>query len=145
MEEEDSRFIWSSVAALMYGGLATWFTSVTGYLHGPPGGGGRPLSIAAIFSAVGIGYWTWNRWVEGRESPSVLLAGVSGLVTGTLSHVTMWFMWGLWNVIEAPALLSGWVLPAIFSLLFFGWATAAIGTFGGVLLGAIRVIFAKYW
>lgn len=148
MEEDSARFRWSTVAALMYAGIATAFTSILGFLSSSD----PSLAIGAIVSALVIGWWSWSWLVERRDSPSAFGAGLSGLVTGLLSHVTMWLFHSVWDLAGVPAdtllreggtLLLTTIWMAVLSLIFLGWATAILGILAGLFLGVIRVSVAN--
>jgi len=124
----------------MYGGLAALFVTAIGFFDAHPTTLDGVLGWGGILSAFLIGRWSWDWLVEGGGSHPFVRAGVSGLLTGTLSHISMWLMAGIWSLTQSGPLVSVWFGGAFLSLLFLGWATAGLAIVGALLLASIRIL-----
>lgn len=99
----------------------------------------RPsLEASAVLSAFLVGASTWYVVVERTEERTVFRGAISGLLTGSLSHFTMWFFYGVALYPDHAYLAVLFVASGGPSLLVFGVVTVPLATATGVALAVVK-------
>ncbi|MFQ3318803.1 MAG: hypothetical protein ACI8UR_000594 [Natronomonas sp.] len=103
------------------------------------------LGVAALLAAFLVGGASWY-YVEANATRRYVSAGVvAGVVTGTVAHPVMWFLWGLFGGSLFYAVLFV-VVPLfwLFGLLLFGIVTIPLAVGAGVVVGTLRIVTIRY-
>jgi len=110
------------------------------------------LAPAALVSAFALGTFFWSLLVS---RASALRGGLAGFLTGTVSHLTTWYLviLALWITGAKSSLgektlgpvdgLAGALVFGGMSLLLLGWLTAPLAALAGVVFARVPALVPK--
>jgi hypothetical protein len=102
------------------------------------------MGAAALLAAFVVGGLSWLVVERGVERRYVRAGAVAGVVTGTVAHPVMWFLWGLLNGSVWMAVLFLVPLFWLLGLLLFGIVTIPLAIGTGVVVGTLRIVVIRY-
>lgn len=142
------RILWSVGAGVCFAASASLFVvpfiGAEKMLPNPLSNSDGALGAAALLAAFLVGGLSWLTIEGGVERRYVSAGVVAGIVTGTVAHPVMWFLWGLLNGSIWMAFLLLVPLFWLFGLLLFGIITIPLAIGAGVVVGSLRIVVIRH-
>ncbi|MWG36887.1 hypothetical protein [Halomarina oriensis] len=120
------------VYAGVAGGVVLAFDALAPTLAAPV------LEASAVLSAFVVGASTWYVVVERADERTVFRGAVGGLLTGSLSHFTMWLFYGVALTPELFYVAPLFLTTGVPSLLVFGVVTVPLATATGAAVAVVE-------